>query len=204
MKENQEIKITVKLTFFEDVLGTSPNNADLLGTYIASKAPDARTMQEEIEAIGEDAVKERGMTVFPKLEDGTPYIYDYQVKGFLKDTAAALKKVPGTVCSKVKAFKKEIDGLVFVLPRKIPYDLGSGEMGICQRPLRASTPMGERVSIACSETVPAGSSVTLTFLCLTEQMADLVREALDYGKLRGFGQWRNAGYGRFTWEEISG
>lgn len=204
MKENQEIKITVKLTFFEDVLGTSPNNADLLGTYIASKAPDAKTMQEEIEAIGEDAVKERGMTVFPKLEDGTPYIYDYQVKGFLKDTAAALKKVPGTVCSKVKAFKKEIDGLIFVSPRKSPYDLGGGEMGICQRPLRASTPMGERVSIACSETVPAGSSVTLTFLCLTEQMADLVREALDYGKLRGFGQWRNAGYGRFTWEEISG
>ena len=32
MKENQEIKITVKLTFFEDVLGTAPNNADLLGT----------------------------------------------------------------------------------------------------------------------------------------------------------------------------
>ena len=27
-----------------------------------------------------------------------------------------------------------------------------------------------------------------------------IREMLDYGKLRGFGQWRNSGKGRFTYE----
>lgn len=31
---------------------------------------------------------------------------------------------------------------------------------------------------------------------------DAVREWLDYGMLRGLGQWRNSGKGRFTWEEI--
>ena len=28
------------------------------------------------------------------------------------------------------------------------------------------------------------------------------REWLDYGRVRGIGQWRNSGKGRFTWEEI--
>ena len=27
-----------------------------------------------------------------------------------------------------------------------------------------------------------------------------IREMLDYGTLRGFGQWRNSGKGRFTYE----
>ena len=31
---------------------------------------------------------------------------------------------------------------------------------------------------------------------------ELVKECLDYGQLRGMGEWRNAGWGRFTWEEV--
>lgn len=27
-------------------------------------------------------------------------------------------------------------------------------------------------------------------------------ERLDYGELRGIGQWRNSGKGRFTYEEL--
>ena len=38
--------------------------------------------------------------------------------------------------------------------------------------------------------------------CLTKDMAELVRECLDYGVLRGLGQWRNSGAGRFVWEEL--
>lgn len=30
----------------------------------------------------------------------------------------------------------------------------------------------------------------------------MVRECLDYGVLRGLGQWRNSGKGRFEWEEV--
>jgi hypothetical protein len=71
-------------------------------------------------------------------------------------------------------------------------------MGECQRPLRASTPQGERVSIAHSETVPAGSTLEFEVLCMTDQMEDLVRELLEYGQLRGLSQWRNSGKGRFT------
>lgn len=79
----------------------------------------------------------------------------------------------------------------------------NGEMGTCQRPLRANTPQGERISLACSETVPAGTTMEFTAKCLVDGQMDVVREWLDYGKLRGFSQWRNAGKGRFEWEEIS-
>lgn len=191
--------LKVRLTLMEEALGTASNNPDLHGTYIASRAPDAATMEEEIEALGIEGVVDRAMTVFPKL-NGQPFVYDYQIKGFFKDAAKAMRKIPGTVSSKVKAYKQEIDGLVFVQPRCIVYDMHGGEMGECQRPLRASTPQGERVSIAHSETVPAGSTLEFEVLCMTDQMEDLVRELLEYGQLRGLSQWRNSGKGRFVHE----
>ena len=42
-----------------------------------------------------------------------------------------------------------------------------------------------------------------TIRCLVDSDMKMVREMLDYGILRGFGQWRNSGKGRFVWEEIS-
>ena len=72
----------------------------------------------------------------------------------------------------------------------------------CERPLRASTPQGERVSIAKSESVPAGSTVEFEVTCLDPSLEGMVRECLDYGQLRGLGQWRNSGKGRYVWEEI--
>lgn len=193
-------KIKCKLTFKEQLLGTASNDPDLHGSYVASKAPDAMSMEEEIAAVGLDDVIERGMTVFPRDKDGNPFIYDYQIKGFFKDACAALRKVKGTKASKVKAYKKEIDGLLFVHPRKILLQM-PGPLGECQRPLRASTAQGERVALAHSEAAPAGTVIEFEILCLTEDMQDLAYECLDYGELRGLGQWRNSGAGRFEWEE---
>ena len=92
-------------------------------------------------AIGVAGVVEKGKTVFPKLDDGTPFFYDYQIKGFFKDTCGGLRKVKGTVSSGIKAFKKEIDKLIFVEPRNVPI-LFDGEIGECSRPLRAQTMQG--------------------------------------------------------------
>ena len=193
--------IKCKLTYVTDLLGSACNDPDLHGSYIASLAPDARSRKEEVEAVGIDEVIERGMTVFPRTKDNKPFIYDYHVKGFFKDSTAALKKIKGTKASKVKAYKKEIDGLVFVYPRQIMLKM-AGAMGENQRMLRAATPIGERIGIAHSESAPAGTSVELDIECLTADMYELVRECLDYGIKRGMGQWRNAGWGRFKWEEV--
>ena len=102
--ETKELKI--RITFTEEVLGTASNNPEIHSEFIASKAPDALSRDEEVEAIGVEAVIEKGMTVFPRDLDGNPIFWDYQIKGFFKDSACALRKVSGSKCSKVKAYKK--------------------------------------------------------------------------------------------------
>lgn len=191
----------VKLTFTEAILGTGPTNGDIYREFIGSKAPDAATIEDEIEAIGVDAVVEKGRTIFPRMEDGTPFLYDYQIKGFFKGAAGFLRKVKGTESSKIKAYKKEIDGLIFPSPRKIPFE-GVNEVNDCSRPLRAQTLQGERVSLASSDEIPAGATVTFDITLLSDDHEKVVREWLDYGKYSGIGQWRNSGKGRFTWEEV--
>ena len=116
-------------------------------------------------------------------------------------TCGGLRKVKGTKSEKIKAYKKEIDKLIFPEPRCIPIRF-AGEMNECQRPLRAQTAQGERVSLAISEQVPAGAVIEFSVVCLCDDHEAAVREWLDYGKYSGIGQWRNSGKGRFTWEEI--
>ena len=193
------VTLKIKVTFDEEVLGTASANPDIHRDYVASNGPNAMTIQEEVEAIGTEETFEKSMTVFPRNKDGKPIIWDYQWKGFLKDAFGSLKKIPGTECGKIKAYKKEIDGLIFIYPRMIPIEL-NGDMDICQRPLRAQTAQGERVALASSETVPEGSSVIFEIKCLLDTHVSAVIEALEYGAMRGFGQWRNSGKGRFHYE----
>lgn len=194
-------EMKVKLTLTEEILGTASNNPEIHSEFIAKKAPDAQSREEEIEAIGVNAEVEKSMTVFPRDENGNPIFWDYQVKGFFKDACGMLRKVSKTKSSGIKAYKKEIDGLIFVQERQIPF-IYVGDIGNCQRPLRAQTAQGERISLANSETIPAGATLEFTVECLVDADMDAVREWLDYGRLRGLGQWRNSGKGRFTWEEI--
>lgn len=194
-------KMTVKLTFTEQLLGTCSANPELHSEFIASKAPDANLREEEIAALGADAVEKKEMTVFPRDEAGNPFLYDYQIKGFFKGVCGFLRRVPGTEASKIKAYKKVLDGLLFVAPRKVSINL-SGKIGNCQRPLRAETLQGERIALANSETVPAGSTVTFDILMVDPKLEDFVREALDFGALSGIGQWRNSGAGRYLWDEL--
>jgi hypothetical protein len=126
-------------------------------------------------------------------------------KGFLKDACSALSRVPDTVSKEMKAYKKVIDGLIFPQPRKIFLQMPEGTSGTgrCQRPLRAATAQGERIALATSETVPEGTFLEFDILLLDEKLEKLVIELLDYGLLRGLGQWRNSGKGRVTYEIVN-
>lgn len=197
----KEYKLKARITFTEEVLGLSSANPEIHAEFIASKAPDAPSMEEEIAALGVEAVEEKGMTIFPKLEDGMPFLWDYQIKGFFKGVCGFLRRVPGTEASKIKAYKQVLGGLLYVEPRKVPL-VFDGEIGKCQRPLRAETAQGARIALASSETVPAGTQIEITVVTETEELQAFVREALDFGRRNGISQWHNSGKGRFTWEEI--
>ena len=191
--------LKVKVTFTEDVLGTASNNKEIHQEFIASKAPDAPSMEEEVAAVGAAEVFDKSMTVFARNAEGKPIVWDYMWKGLLKDSCGMLRRVDNIACSKVKAFKKEIDGLIFVSPRQIPI-VFNDEMSICERPLRAQTAQGERVALASSECIHAGATMEFEIMMMVDNDVKFVKECLDYGKLRGFGQWRNSGMGRFTYE----
>lgn len=196
-------RIHVRITLIEEALGMTPGDPEVYSKYIASKAPEPSLMQEELDSIEGPEQSEDAATCFPRTEKGVPFCWDYQIKGFFKDACSSLRRVPGTRSSKMTAFKKVIDGTMFVGPRVIPFQLPEGaKLGRCERPLRASGPSGERVALAASETVPAGTSLDFDVLVMNPKETETVREWLDYGRFRGLFQWRNSGKGRFEWEEV--
>ena len=199
--------IKFKVTLVEEMLGSKPSSSEVFTDYIASKKKDA-TPKDEIDAAkaAEEEIEmlEKGMTVFHRAEDGkTPIMWDYEWKGFFKDSIKALRRDPETESAKLKAYKSVIDGNVFVFDRKITLNLPKdGKIGICERPLRAQTMQGERVALAKSETVPAGTTMEIKVMLLNKEYEAVILECMEYGALRGLGQWRSSGKGRFTFERI--
>lgn len=215
--------LKVRLTFTEELLGTASSDPEIHATFIASKGPDAKTLKEEIEALGENAVVEKTMTVFARNAAGGPTLWDYQIKGFFKDACGLLARAKGSKSGALTAYKKIIDGLVFVFPRGLSLILPEGgEIGLdttltvdgkkvvigqCHRPLRAQTAQGERIALAHSETVPIGTTVEFEIRAMELAASkvtidECIKEWLDYGILRGLGQWRSSGKGRYKWEKL--
>lgn len=192
-----------RLSFTEPQNGTAPQNKEIYSDYIAAKAPNPEEIiDEELETLSASDMIEKGTTVFHRDENGEPILMDYHIRGFMKSAMGALKNVPKTESSKIKAYKKKVDTGIFVFPRHIPIK-DYGEITILERPLRAQTAQGERVSLARSEQIGAGAKIEIEigFFEGSENW-ELIEEILDYGAFNGIGQWRNASYGRFTWEEI--
>ena len=76
----------VEVTFTEAVLATLPNDEDLHRNYIASKSADAEKVKQELESLSVEARMSKALSVFPRADGEAPAMWDYQVKGFFKET----------------------------------------------------------------------------------------------------------------------
>ena len=204
-----------RIVFTEPVLGTATQNPDLYREFLAKDVPEPnkdKKTEEEVATLPDvDEELEKATTAFHR-NDGEPIFFDYVLKGFFKEACGSLQRIAGDTAKlygsgKLKAYKKQIDGLVFVFPRQIvihpPEGKNEVEITELTRPLRAQTAKGERIALACSEQIPAGCWVEFEIECLNPTILEpLIEEWLDYGRLRGIGCWRNASYGRFNWKEI--
>jgi len=188
------------------MLGMTPVSDDIWADYIRSKGTAAdvspELLDEEAETLPEagDDVDPKGLTGFNSDETGA-FLFDYQLKGAVKDAFGMLRRVVGSQASKVKAYLKEIDGLVFVTDRRVYLQFPEGtdpdNLRINVRPLRAKTAQGERVSIARSYEAPVGTRAEFTFMILGGAIKEAhIRELLWYWGWRGWGCWRNASWGR--------
>lgn len=188
----------IKLIFTEPLLGTVPKDPEVYASHIMTKvALTDEQVAEELESV--EHTEEKGWTGFHKDPYDAPFIYDYVIKGFFKDACSMLRRNKVFKSSKLTAHKKVIDGLVFIYPRQIKLDLNGQDLGMLERPLRAQTAQGERVALARSDVAPPGSFIEFEIKILGSVSLVLLEEWLDYGAMRGLGQWRNAGYGRFDY-----
>lgn len=193
--------LKVKLTFTEDLLGSWPADPEIFTRFVSSKAPSPWLQAEEQDSLPSRTM-ETGLTVFPEDEKGL-FLYNYHLKGFLKEAGNTLKDGLG-----VKNLRSKIDNYVFIKPRKI-YLTRNGQVvkepdDIFERPLRGQTPQGPRVTLVGSERVKAPIEIRFTVEVIEnkEVTVDLIREILNYGDFKGIGQWRNGGWGSFQWEEV--
>jgi hypothetical protein len=139
-------------------------------------------------------------------------LLDYVVCGFLKASLAALavqvEVAPTTI-------KGKVDTYIFTSPRFLYLRRPDGSLiidedDIYERPLRAETLQGPRVALTASERINDPWYIDVTITLLPNKGSEkskpitweVIEEALNYGVFKGLGQFRNGGYGRFTWERI--
>jgi len=195
---------TVEVTFTNELLATNSADPDIYSAYLASLASD-EDRKAELERLGLAEVDEKGMTVFLRNKENPmiPQLKAYTWLGFLKARSRAQAKIDGNPIVGMTAYIKEIDDRIAVSPKFIDLELPEGAaVDTLQRPLRAQTMQGDRVALAKSETVPAGTKCRFTFRTETLEGMKLVEACLRYGAIHGTGQWRNAGYGTFTYKII--
>lgn len=195
------LEMKVKINFIQPILGSWPAEEEIYTRYILSKSPSEWQAEEEEESFTERDY-DRGVTIFP-CDDKGIHLMNYHIKGFLKHAGNVLKD-----SVKIKNLRSKLDDYVFIKERKI-YLYRNGQIikendGVLERPLRAMTMQGPRVSLVASEIIepPAEAAFTIQLIEHKEINLGTIRTLLDYGKFLGIGQWRNGGYGQFEWKEV--
>jgi hypothetical protein len=211
------------ITLGEPMLGTVPKNREVFKAHILTKIPDDEKtpeQQQEVESV--QNLEERGSTGFMMDRDGKPFIFNYMVKGCLKAAADALRDQSG-----VAALESKVTKYVVVGPRRLNFDLDeamndeelsyylpgvvfpdeemkkAGQLlPYFERPLRAKTMQGPRVTLVRSDVIPPGAKLHVDLKIIKNKWLDekVLRFLLQYGLFHGLGQWRTGDFGKFDYE----
>jgi hypothetical protein len=217
---------SIRLDFTEPMLGTAPSNPEVYADFIASKrfanekkiattpeelaAVEAKEIELTKEELAELPPENKGVTVFRRSPNGGLMLTDHMIRGYLKEAAQAM----GDTNGKTWGLTSKIDRWIFITDktgrpiRQLPIMRDGSQVmapdSMLQRPLRAQTAQGPRVTLASSEMVNAPSYIEfyVTVLPLAEGEKHKLDEQtlksfFSYGMYSGAGQWRSGGYGRF-------
>lgn len=192
-----------KIETLTKLLGTASGNPELYREYIQSKAPDPKDADDELETCPHNHVMDpneewsKAITGFHRHPKGRGLvIYDYQIMGFIKNAANVLKD---NLNSKgIKNCRSKVNQFVTVFPRRTL--IADEPDGVEQRPLRAQTQQGPRVTLAASEFLepPVEFEIILGLINNKEISWGVINTLWRYGEVRaGLLQNRNSGYGKF-------
>jgi hypothetical protein len=201
----------VRIELTERMLGTAPKDRDVYTKFVAAKQlehakkhpndeQEVLPTVEEIESAQSD-IENAGWTGFRSDENGL-FIPAYMIRGFLKEAAQTVKDHLG-----IRALSARITTNVFVTPRVVHLGKTMPD-GVIERPLRAQTMQGPRVSLARSDYVDAGTQLEFTLRCIphkdVKDWRRVLTTLLAYGSFKGLGQWRSGGMGTFNVVSIDG
>lgn len=210
-------KYAVTIQLEQPMLATNAANQSIWAQHIAKSQREAlakegwteEAITKELEAtiagLSENDDLKEGLTTFFRSDTYNEDVYrkpefegyfvrDYMVKGFFKNAAQQLKTFGA-----LKQLKSKVTNHVFVTPWAIKIADLTEEFVVVERPLRAQTPMGERVCIARSHALPAGRKLSFEVTSVGEVItAGCLKDLLAYGQFMGIGQNRANGYGNFS------
>lgn len=206
-KEESQFTLTIECQLLTDLLGTLPGDDKIYSEFIKTKTPEG-TIDEDMNFNPEMEI-EKKTTYFRRNSSGELCLADYQIKGFLKSTGDAIRrrvrKENGAPTKGAKSgwesWLSNCDMNVHVFPRLISLGMIEPD-GIVERPLRAQTMQGPRVSLARSEMIREDKTFTFEIVVRGGVSREQIIECLEEGKYTGLGQWRNAGYGRIIYRIV--
>lgn len=116
-KEPYKAEYTVKQWFVLPLLGSQPGDKDLFKSYIASRAPDAPTREDELTNATVEEVAARGVNVFlRRTKTGKPCVGQHTIRGFFKEAMTAARRQEGNISEDLKAHKSKITSNVAISP----------------------------------------------------------------------------------------
>lgn len=200
----------IRVEMLDEMLGTNPGNDEMFEEWVKGKRGEGVEMDGGEDVLGSvEEGMEKMTTVFRRDEGGVLCIPGYMLKGNLKangDTIRARKKGGKGERSGWESWRSKVDNNVHVRPKVIRLMRDGEELreadGVRVRPLRAKTAQGERVSLARSEYVRAGTYFECEVVIRGMVSEKQVLECLEEGEWYGLGQWRNAGNGTYKFEVL--
>ena len=199
---------TYRLHGLTRIIGAQAANPKVHREFIAAKAAKQEKGEEQTAMLPKEELEKKGLTVFLR-DDGALCLADYVIKGFLKEALGVIKSQV-----KIGSPATKVDNLILVEPEYLHFTRNGEPVTdadqIFERPLRAMTMQGPRVSVSASEIIRPGWELEFTLTLIDNEKTaksvaltwNVIEEALNYGAIKGLGQWRNGQNGRFTYEVV--
>jgi len=182
----------VEFVLLTEMLGTTPKNPEIYKQFIENKKPKTEN-ENERETI--EALEEKGYVGFHKDDKGL-FLYDYMIKGFLKNAGNVVR-----VSKNIPGLKQKVVNFVNVIPRRIYLDKQNPD-GIIEQAITGWTSSGKITALQRCDYVSTGTKFECEIQVIENPTIkkELLCDLLEYGKIQGLLKFRQGGFGKFTYK----
>lgn len=202
-----------QVIFICELLAASAGDKNIFANFIADHAIDAKTREDEVNAVGVREVVTKGRSIFDYV-NGQICWPSHRWLGYFKAKTGADRRDDETIVYDLSSYKGILDENTFFTAKNYPLimpESANDKTGTCDRAMPGDG-FKRPTSIKSSETVPPGTVTSFVVQTNVKNVGkkgeekdylDVLRECMDAGALSGTGEWRGSGKkGTFLWEEL--